>query len=128
MQSINHVMIMGNLGADPEFRTSKSGKPYCRFRVATNFVRKNEAGEKESTATWHRVKVFGKTAENCQTYLKKGCLAIVDGYISNSTYKKSDGSEGWTSEIVGQQVTFIGPSRAFGPDLSASESANSVPF
>ncbi len=128
MQSINHVMIMGNLGADPQSQKSKNGKLYCRFSLATNYTRKNEEGEKETTATWHRVKVFGKTAEHCQMYLKKGSVAIVDGYISNQTYKKADGSEAWSSEIVAQHVSFLSQPRALLPEFKGRAAANSAPF
>jgi single-strand DNA-binding protein len=127
MQSINHVVIMGNLGADPVAHTSKAGKNYCHFSLATNYVRTNEKGEKEKQATWHRIKVFGKTAEHCQTYLRKGSGAVVDGYISNSTYKKSDGTDAWSSEIIAQQVSFVSQPRDL-PDLSDSSTANSLPF
>lgn len=101
---------MGNLGADPELFASKTGKNFCRFSVATNYTRTNDKGEKEQTATWHRVKVFGKTADHCQMYLKKGSVAIIDGYISNQKYKKPDGTDAYSSEVVAQTVSFM-PSR-----------------
>ena len=88
MNGINSVTILGRLGADPQSYTSKSGKAFCRFSIATNYMRKSETGEKEPLTTWHKVKVFGKTAEHCQTYLKKGSAAVVEGYLSQSKYNR----------------------------------------
>lgn len=127
MNGINNVMIMGRLGADPEMRTSKAGKAYCRFSVATNYTRKLESGEKESQTTWHKVKVFGKTAEHCQTYLRKGSTALVEGYLSKHTYKRDDGSEATQIDVVGRQVSFIDrPKNA--PIFSAGSDEAKIPF
>lgn len=115
MQSINHIIVMGHLGGDPEMFTNKTGKSWARFRLATNRNRKNEAGDVSSQATWHTIKVFGRTAELCHQYLRKGSGAIVDGYVQNSTFKKKDGSDGFSSEVVAQQVTFMNTRNAARP-------------
>ena len=127
MNGINNVTIMGRLGADPEMLQSKNGKAYCRFSVATNYTRRLDNGEKESQTTWHKVKVFGKTAEHCQTYLRKGSTALVEGYLSKHTYKRDDGSEATLIDVVGRQVSFIDrPKNA--PILSAESADTKIPF
>lgn len=122
MQSLNHIFLMGHLGADPEIVTTKTGKPLCRFNVATNSYRKNETGQTEETATWHHVKVFGRTAELCQQYLKKGSGALIDGYVQNTTYKKKDGTSGHWTEVVAQQVTFMSARTSLLPSAGSSRS------
>jgi len=128
MASINNVTLMGNLAADPESATTKSGQPWCRFRIATNYMRRGDNGERQEITTWHNVKVYGKTAEACQTYLKKGRMAVVEGRIENSTYKKNDGTDGFWSEIVARDVRFIGGTRVSLADLASNKTANEVPF
>ncbi len=124
MNGINSVTVLGRLGADPQSYTTKSGKPFCRFSLATSYARKTEAGEKEALTTWHKVKVFGKTAEHCQTYLKKGSAAVVEGYLSHSKYKRDDGVEVTVTDIVGRQVSFI--DRPKTPIFS--EGSEKIPF
>jgi single-strand DNA-binding protein len=126
MASINSVTLMGNLGNDPELGTGKNGRAWCRFSLATNQSHRNENGEKISTTTWHRVKVFGKSAESCHTYLKKGRMAFIEGRIHNYKFTKEDGSDAYGSEVVAHKVDFLGDRRAV--DLETEKSANEIPF
>ncbi len=129
MASINSVTLMGNLGSDPELATTKTGKSWCKFRIATHYSQRAENGERQEFTTWHNVKAYGKTAEVCQTYLKKGRMAVVEGRIQNSSYKKEDGTDGFWSEIVARDVKFIGGGRSALADLNfESPSANEIPF
>jgi single-strand DNA-binding protein len=117
---------MGNLAADPELQTTKSGQMWCKFRVATNYTHRTDKGDKQQLTTWHNVKVFGKTAEHCHTYLKKGRTALVEGRIQTTPFKKDDGSDGYWTEIVARNVEFVGGRRM--PDLTTTQSANEIPF
>ncbi len=127
MNGINNVTILGRLGADPESITSKSGKPYCRFSVATTYTKKMPNGEKESQTTWHKVKVFGKTAEHCQMYLRKGSTALIEGYLSKHSFKRDDGSEATLIDVVGRQVSFIDRPKTV-PTFGAESAENKIPF
>lgn len=106
MNGINNVMLMGRLGADPKVFATKAGQTYCRFNIATNYMRKSENGEKSQATTWHKVTVFGKTAEACQTYLRKGSVAIVNGYLEHSKYTK-DGIPMTATDVVARKVDFV---------------------
>ncbi len=126
MASINSVTLMGNLAADPELSTSKAGQAWCKFRMATNYTHRTESGEKQQITEWHNVKVFGKTAEHCHTYLRKGRTALVEGRLQTQPYKKADGTDGYWTEIVARKVDFVGGGRKV--DLESAVSANQVPF
>ena len=126
MASINSVTLMGHLGRDPEIGTGKNGRAWCSFTIATNQSHRNENGEKISTTTWHNVKVFGKSAESCHMFLKKGRMAFIEGRIHNTSYKKADGSDAYWSEVVAHKVDFLGSRREV--NLETAESANALPF
>jgi single-strand DNA-binding protein len=112
MNGINRVFLMGYLGGDPEYGQSKIGKAFVKINLATHYNRKNEDGDKLAATTWHRVKAFGKTAENCRDRIHRGSPVAIEGYLSRYSYEKSDGS-GTTStvDIVAQQVHFLGKRR-----------------
>ena len=128
MASINSVTLMGNLGLDPQLSTTKNGKSWCKFTLATNFTQRAENGEKKDFTTWHNVKVYGKTAENCHAYLRKGRSALVEGRIETQKYKKDDGTDGYWTEIVARNVSFIGGPRSALEELQNMPAANPVPF
>jgi single-strand DNA-binding protein len=119
MNGINRVFLMGYLGNDPESQQSKSGKSFVRLNLATHYGKKLESGERQDTTTWHRIVVFGKTAERCQEHLHKGDPFAVEGYLSTSKYEREDGEEASSTSIVAQQVHFIGKRNR--PDLEPLE-------
>jgi len=101
-------MILGNLGADPEIRYTQSQLAICSLRMATNERRKNSDGEWQDETEWHRVTVFGKQAENCAQYLKKGRQAFVEGRIKTNKWQDKEGNDRYTTEILANNVQFIG--------------------
>jgi single-strand DNA-binding protein len=107
MNGINRVTIVGRVGADLELKTGKTGKPFVNMSVATHFSKPNVNGEREPVTTWHRVTVFGRTAERCSSWLHKGSSVAIEGYLSRSTYDKDDGSKQHRVDIIAQQVEFI---------------------
>lgn len=112
MASINKVLILGNLGADPELAYGPSGQPVARFNVATNEVYLDREGNRQEHTEWHRVVVWGKQAENCKEYLRKGRTVFVEGRIRTREWMDKQGQRRFTTEIIAQNVQFLwGPNR-----------------
>lgn len=104
---VNKVILIGNLGADPETRETQSGSSVGNLRIATNERRKNRDGEWVDHTEWHRVTVFGKTADNCDKYLSKGRQVYVEGRIQTRKWQDKEGNDKYTTEIVADQVRFL---------------------
>ena len=107
MASLNHVVILGHLGADPELRKTEAGTPVANFRVATNMVWKNKDGEREQRTDWHQVVVWGPQGERCGEMLKKGALVLVSGRIQSREWTDDEGNKRWSTEIVASHVEFV---------------------
>jgi single-strand DNA-binding protein len=110
MAGVNKVIVLGNLGADPELRSSPSGVTTCRLSIATsmNWTDKN-SGEKKEKTEWHRVVFFGRSAEVIDQYLKKGQQLYIEGRLQTSKYEK-DGIERYSTDIIGESFNFISSS------------------
>ena len=109
MASVNKVIILGNLGQDPEMRHTASGMAVCTLNVATTDVRTDKAGQRQETTEWHRVIVWNKQAENCGKYLKKGRSVYVEGRLQTRSWDdKNTGQKKYTTEVVALTVQFIG--------------------
>ncbi len=107
MASVNKVFLVGNLGKNPEFRMTPSGRGVCRFPLATSEVWTTD-NEKHERAEWHQIVVWGKSAEHCSQYLRKGRQVFVEGAIRSRSYDAKDGSTRYVTEIVSQRVQFLG--------------------
>ena len=108
MASVNKAIILGNLGKDPEVKFTTSGQAVCNFSVATNEKwTDKKTGQAQERTEWHRCVVWGKSAENCGQYLKKGSSVFIEGRIQTREYEK-DGQKRYTTEIVADRVTFLG--------------------
>ena len=108
MAGVNKVIVVGNLGADPELKHTQGGTAVCRLSVATTRTWNNsQTNEKQQETEWHRITVWGKSAENCEKYLSKGRQVYVEGRLRTSSYEK-DGQKHWSTEIVAEQVQFLG--------------------
>lgn len=114
MASINKVILIGNLGGDPEVRFLPSGQPVGNFNIATTEKWTGKDGNPGEKTEWHRIVVFGKQAENCKEYLKKGRQVYVEGRIQTREWNDKEGNKRTTTEIVAQTVQFLGsgPGRA----------------
>jgi single-strand DNA-binding protein len=112
--SVNKVILVGHLGADPETRTTGSGMVVANLRLATNERRKDDTGNWADATEWHRVVCFGKVAENVSRYLKKGRQIYVEGKIRTRKWTDKDGNDKWTTEIFADNVTFLGGGREGG--------------
>lgn len=99
MASINKVILVGNLGADPEVRYTASGDPVCTLSVATSEKFKNRDGELQTTTEWHKVVLFRRLAEIAKQYLRKGSSAYFEGQLKTRKWTDKNGLERYTTEI-----------------------------
>ena len=106
MAYLNKAIIMGNLTRDPEVKALPSGMPVTNFSLATNRSYKDKEGNKQEDAEFHNIVVFGKQADSCGQYLKKGQEALVEGRIQTRSWEGEDGKKNYRTEIVGESVTF----------------------
>lgn len=124
MASVNKAIIVGNLGKDPEVRYTASGEAICNFTVATSENWKDKAtGEKKELTEWHRISFFGKLAEVCGQYLKKGSQVYVEGSIRTRKWTDKDGVEKYTTEIRGDEMKMLGGRQDSGQSAPASDYA-----
>lgn len=107
---MNLVVLIGNLGKDPELTYTQSGTAKCKFSLATSKTRTDNAGEKQEQTFWHNVVVWGKQAESCGKYLAKGRKVCVVGEVETRSYEQ-DGQTKWITEINAQRVEFLGGDR-----------------
>lgn len=107
---VNKVILVGNLGADPDVRQTRSGN-VCNLRVATSHSSKGDDGEWSRATVWHTVVVFGRDADNCQKYLAKGRQVYVEGRIQSRDYVNRDGENRRSFEIVANRVGFLSGDR-----------------
>lgn len=131
MSGVNKVILVGNLGADPELKTTPGGQSVCSLRVATteSWNDKDGGGKKESTE-WHRVVVWGKLADLCGQYLSKGRQIYLEGKLQTREWTDKEGQKRFTTEINARQVVFLaggsgassGKGRAEPPDSTAPTS------
>ena len=118
MASVNKVILVGNLGRDPEVRYMPDGGAIANVSVATTDVWKDKSGEKQERTEWHRVAFFGKLAEIAGEYLKKGSQIYVEGRLQTRKWQDKDGQDKYTTEIVADRMQMLG-SRSGGGGGSA---------
>ena len=124
MASVNKVILIGNLGRDPETRYMPSGEAVCTFSVATSETWKDKAtGERKEATEWHRVVFFGRQAEIAAQYLRKGSSVYIEGSLRTRKWTDQSGQERYTTEIRGDVMRMLG-SRA-GAGAAAGEGAPS---
>jgi len=105
--SINKVILIGRLGADPEIRYTLDGRPVAIFRIATNEVRIRN-GEKEILTEWHRIVAFGRLAEICGEYLSKGSQVYIEGRLRTRKFEDRQGIQRYITEIVANTLQILG--------------------
>ena len=123
---VNKVILIGNLGRDPEVRYAQSGLAICNLSVAVTERVKDGDTWKDATE-WFRVVVFGKTAENAGQYLQKGRQVYVEGRLKTDKYKDKDGVEKTSVEVVANTLTFLGTGQGRGSEGSSDDTGSSVP-
>jgi single-strand DNA-binding protein len=108
MASVNKVILIGNLGRDPETRYTTGGDAVTQLNVATTETWKDKNGEKQEKTEWHRVVLFGRQAEVAGEYLKKGRSVYIEGRLQTRKYTDKEGVEKYTTEIVGDRMQLLG--------------------
>ena len=108
MASVNKVILIGNLGRDPELRYTQSGQGVTNFTLATNERWRDKDGNNQERTEWHRVVVWGKQAENCAQYLQKGRSAYVEGRLQTRDWEDREGNKRQTTEVTALTVQFLG--------------------
>jgi single-strand DNA-binding protein len=123
IMSINKVILVGNLGKDPELKQTAGGASVCTFTLATTDRYKNKQGEPQEKTKWHNIVVWGSLAEICGKYLAKGKQVYIEGKIQNRSYDDRDGNKRYITEIVASDMQMLG--RAGEQDRSDSRRAAS---
>lgn len=109
MASVNKVILIGNLGADPELRYTASGTAIAKFSLATTESWSNKEGGREDRTEWHRVVAWGRLAEICGEYLSKGRSVYIEGKLRTRAWEDREGNKRYTTEIVAQTMQMLGP-------------------
>lgn len=104
---LNKVMLIGNLGKDPDLRYTASGQAVCDFNIATSENFTDREGQKQERTEWHRIVVWARQAENCKRYLSKGSKVFVEGRLQTREWEDKSGSKRYTTEIVANNVQFL---------------------
>jgi single-strand DNA-binding protein len=128
---INKVILLGNLGKDPDTRFTSRGKAVTRFSLATSNTWIGTNGEKQQATEWHTVVVWGKQGEACSQYLEKGRQVYVEGELRHRSYDNKEGKEQHVTEIVAQKVRFLGGSNGKGKGEQAPQvdpDGDDIPF
>ncbi len=135
MAGVNKAIILGNLGRDPEMRSTQSGSQVANFSIATSRQYTDSSGQKQEETEWHRIVAFGRLAEICGQYLRKGKQVYIEGRIQTRSWEdKETGQKKFMTEIVAEQMQMLGragdspsgPSDDFGDSSSGSRQAASM--
>lgn len=136
-RGVNKVILLGNLGNDPEIKYTQGGMAIASLSIATTSSRKDKEGNRQEKTEWHRAKLFGKTAEVAGEYLKKGRQVYIEGRIEYGSYEK-DGQKVYTTDIIGDEMQMLGggdegrsqrqPAQRREPAAEKPPSFDDVPF
>jgi len=130
MAGINKVILVGNLGKDPELRHTPQGQAVCNFSIATSESWNDKSGQKQERTEWHRIVVWGKLGELCAKYLSKGRQAYIEGKLQTRAWDDKDGQKRYTTEVIALTVQFLGAGAGAGASRSSDmeSSGSSDPF
>jgi single-strand DNA-binding protein len=138
MAGLNKVILIGNVGRDPELRYTASGQPVANFSLATSEAWTNRDGEREQRTEWHRIVAWGRLAEICGEHLSKGKQVYIEGRLQTRDWEDREGNKRRTTEITAQQLLMLGRrgdapgggvSEGEGPaEPDAEEGSDDIPF
>lgn len=124
MAGVNKVILLGNLGKDPEVRHLENGRAVANFSIATSESYKNKEGERVTKTEWHNVVLWTPLAEIAEKYLNKGNQVYIEGKLTTRSYDDKDGNTKYITEVVGREMTLLGkPSSGEGGGSPAAQSA-----
>jgi len=119
---VNKVMLIGNLGKDPEVRSTTSGQRVANFSLATSRSWTGQDGQRQEKTEWHSIVVWGKLAEICEKYLQKGKQVYIEGRIETRSWQDKEGQTKYKTEIICEQMTMLG--RAGGGEKNSGDDKN----
>ena len=123
-RGVNKVILIGNLGADPEMRQTGSGTAICSFTLATSESwTDKQSGEKQERTEWHRIKIFGRLGEIAHEYLKKGRQVYIEGSIRTDKFTGKDGVEKYFTDIIANEMQMLGSNEGGGGGGQRSQSS-----
>src|SRR5690554_8117135 len=108
MASVNKVILVGNLGRDPEVRYSANGAAICNLSIATTYNSRDQTGDRREETEWHRVVMFNRLAEIAGEYLRKGRPVYIEGRLRTRKWQNREGQDQYTTEIVAEQMQMLG--------------------
>jgi single-strand DNA-binding protein len=108
MGNVNKVILVGNLGADPELKQTPANRHYCHLRLATTQVFKDTAGQRQERTEWHRVTVWGETAQHCARFLGRGRPVYVEGRLEHRQWEDREGHKRNATDVIASRVVFLG--------------------
>lgn len=133
MAGVNKVILVGNLGKDPEVRHLDNGRAVANFSLATSETYKNKAGERVTNTEWHNVVLWTPLAEIAERFLKKGSQVYIEGKLTTRSWDDQEGNKRYTTEVVGREMTLLGSrdasegnSGAMAPSTSATPAESPV--
>ncbi|KOF04528.1 single-strand binding protein [Roseivirga ehrenbergii] len=136
MAGVNKVILVGNLGKDPEVRHLESGRAVANFSLATSESYKNKQGERVTTTEWHNIVLWSPLAEIAEKFLKKGNQVYIEGKLTTRSWDDQDGNKRYTTEVVGNNLTMLGTksdneggggSSSYSPSSEKSSEVSSIP-
>ncbi|MGE3974497.1 MAG: single-stranded DNA-binding protein [Bdellovibrionales bacterium] len=137
MAGVNKVIVVGNLGADPELKYTANGQAVARFNIATSESWTDKNGQKQERTEWHRIVAWGKLGEICGKHLAKGRQAYVEGRLQTRQWEDKDGQKRYTTEVIAGTVQFLGsreggasrggPSNEYGEESQMSPGMGAEP-
>ena len=125
MAGVNKVILLGNLGRDPEVRHLENGRAVANFSIATSETYKNKQGERVTNTEWHNVVLWTPLAEIAEKYLKKGNQVYIEGKLTSRSYEDKEGVTKYITEVVGREMTLLGGPRSEGNDQYTPQSQSS---
>lgn len=136
-RGINKVLLIGHLGQDPEVRTTPTGTSVANLRVATSETWKDQQGARQERTEWHRIVLYGRSAEIARDYLRKGSKLYLEGRLQTRKWQDKQGTDHYTTEIIGQDFQMLDrpdpdrrpdPEQPYRPGPSADHGDDDLPF
>lgn len=124
MMGINKVILVGNLGGDPEIKKTASDQSITLFNLATSKSWTNREGQRQESTDWHRIVVWGKLGETCAQYLAKGRQVYIEGRIQTRSWEDDKGQKRYTTEVIANQVLFLGSAQNAADGMSQQAMGN----
>jgi single-strand DNA-binding protein len=124
MASVNRVILVGNLGADPELRHTNNKTAVASLNLATKEFRTERDGNRQEYTEWHRIVVWGRQAENCAKYLSKGRPVFIEGRLQTRSWEDKTGVKRFTTEIVANNVQFLGGGASANRESTSNDTSN----